>query len=147
MRRTSDPKLTRLRQVPGLGGMSDAELVRLASLVDECDLPEGTVLMREGTIGRSSYVVVDGWAAVSVSGTVLAALGPGDHIGEMAMMDNRPRSATVTAKTQMKVLVIGPEAMSIFLDQPHVVRAIATGLSSRLRVSDSVAVERDGEAR
>jgi CRP/FNR family cyclic AMP-dependent transcriptional regulator len=125
--------------------MNDAELRKLAALVDECQVPEGTVLVREGTVGRSSYVVVDGWAAVSIGGTPLAALGPGDHVGEMAMIDNQPRSATVIAKTPMRVLVIGPEAMGTFLDHPQVVRAIASGLVGRLRAADAVSADVGGE--
>jgi len=117
--------------------MSDTDLTQLAALVDECDVPDGTVLVRQGDIGRSSYVIVDGWAAVSVSGTAIAAVGPGDHVGEMALLDNQPRSATVTAKSPMRVLEIGPAAMSRFLHHPEVLRAIAVGLAGRVRQADT----------
>jgi CRP/FNR family transcriptional regulator, cyclic AMP receptor protein len=139
MRGSLDPKVTRLRRIPGMGTMSDAELAQLARLVDECDVPAGTVLVRQGAIGRSSYVIVEGWAAVSVSGTTVAALGPGDHIGEMAMLDDQPRSATVTAKSAMRLLEIGPAAMSSFLEQADVLRAIAVGLAGRVRAADAKA--------
>lgn len=122
-----------------MGTMSDAELTDLAALVDECAVPEGTVLLRQGAIGRSSYVIVEGWASVSVSGTPIAAVGPGDHIGEMAMLDDQPRSATVTAQSPMRLLEIGPAAMSTFLSQPEVLRAIAVGLAGRVRVADASA--------
>ncbi len=48
MKRTPDPTLSHLRHVPGLAGLGDGELRKLAALVDECDVPEGTVLVREG---------------------------------------------------------------------------------------------------
>lgn len=137
MRRSLDPKVTRLRRIPGMGNMSDTDLARLAALVDECEVPEGTVLVREGAVARSSYVIVEGWAAVSLSGTPIAALGPGEHIGEMAMLDDGVRSATVTAKSAMRLLEIGPAAMSSFLRQPEVLRKIAVGLAGRVRVADA----------
>jgi CRP-like cAMP-binding protein len=120
-----------------MGNLDDADLAKLAALVDECDVPDGTVLVRQGDIGRSSYLIVEGWAAVSVSGSAIAALGPGDHIGEMALLDNQPRSATVTAKSPMRLLEIGPAAMSRFLNHPEVLRTIAVGLVSRVRQADS----------
>jgi CRP-like cAMP-binding protein len=140
MRRSRDPKVSRLRQIPGMGTMSEAELDRLAALVDECEVPPGTVLVHEGAVGRSSYVIVDGWAAVSVSGTAIAVLGPGEHIGEMAMLDDGVRSATVTAKSAMRLLEIGPAAMSTFLQQPGVLRTIAIGLAARVRTADAGAL-------
>ncbi len=136
MRRTANANRS-LRQIPGLTGVKDAELARLALAVDECSVPEGTVLVREGTVARASYVIVDGRAEVAIGGTPVAAVGPGDHVGEMALLDGQPRSATVTAKTDMRVLVIGPSAIGTFLDQPSVVRAIAAGLASRLRAADA----------
>jgi len=135
----TDPKLTRLRRIPGLSTVSDADLERLATLVEECEVPEGTVLVRQGSVGRSSYVIMEGWAAVSVAGSPIAALGPGDHIGEMAVLDNQPRSATVTAKTPMRLLEIGPAALGNFLDHTAVLRSIAVGLAGRVRVADDEA--------
>ena len=107
-----------------------------------CDLVMGIVSGAELVLNtnpyyRSSYVIVDGWAAVSVSGTAIAAVGPGDHVGEMALLDNQPRSATVTAKSPMRVLEIGPAAMSRFLHHPEVLRAIAVGLAGRVRQADT----------
>ena len=136
MRKNTDPKLSRLRKIPGLSTMADDELERMAALVDECEVPEGTVLVRQGAVGRSSYVIVEGWASVSIDGSPIAALGPGDHIGEMAVLDDQPRSATVTAKTPMRLLEIGPAAMGNDLSHPGVVRSIAVRLSSHLRVAD-----------
>jgi CRP-like cAMP-binding protein len=132
-----DPKVNRLRRVPGMGTVSDSDLARLAALVDECEVSEGTELVRQGAIGRSSYLIVEGWAAVSVSGEPVAVLGPGEHIGEMAMLDNGVRSATVTAKTRMCLLEIGPAAMAAYLNQPDILRTIAIGLSARVRAADA----------
>lgn len=118
MRKRTDPTLDHLRAVRGLGALPEHELERLAGLVEECDVPAGTVLVREGTAGRSTYVVLDGWAAVSIGGTVVAALGPGDHIGETAALGDQPRSATITAKTAMRLLVIGEAVIAAHQSAP-----------------------------
>ena len=122
----------------------ESVLERLAALVDECDVPEGTVLVRQGAVGRCSYLIMDGWAAVSIGRTPIAALGPGDHIGEMAVLDDQPRSATVTAKTPMRLLEIGPAAMGNYLSEPRVARSIAVGLTGRLRAADATHNTVDG---
>jgi CRP-like cAMP-binding protein len=137
MRHSLDPKVSRLRRVRGMGDMSDTELRALAALVEECEAPAGTVLVREGAVGRSSYIIVEGWAAVTVGGRAIAVLGPGEHIGEMAMLDHGFRSASVTSKSDMRLLEIGPAAMPSFLQQPGVLRAMATGLAARVRVADA----------
>jgi CRP-like cAMP-binding protein len=107
---TSDTTISFLRRVPQLAGLTDDALARLASVAEECDGPEGTVLTREGASGRTVYVILDGWAAVTVGGKAAAAVGPGEHIGEGTAGDGR-RVATVTAKTAMRVLVVEPQAL------------------------------------
>ena len=131
--RTPDPKIAMLRRVPALRACGERELARLASLVEECEVPAGKVLTEEGTAGRQSFFVLEGWAAVSQDGEAIAAVGPGEFLGEMAMLDSQPRSATVVAKTPMRVLVIGPETFGTFTAHPGVGRAMATDLSRRLR--------------
>ena len=128
-----DTKIAMLRRVPALRGCRDRDLARLAALVDECELPAGTVLMEEGRVGRESFFVVEGWAAVSRGGEVIAAIGPGEFVGEMALLDNEPRSATVVAKSDMRLLAIGPETFATFVAEPGVGRDMAAELSRRLR--------------
>jgi cAMP-dependent protein kinase regulator len=131
--RSTDAKLAALRRVPFLSGRSDAELTKLARLADQADLPEGYVLMTEGSKGREAVVIIEGWAAVMHGDETVAAVGPGEVVGEMSLLDHGRRSATVVAKTPMKVLVVGVAQFAMFADQPAVGRTIATNLSRRLR--------------
>jgi CRP-like cAMP-binding protein len=131
--RNHDPKLTLLRNVTFLRNCPEKDLARLAAQMEECEVPAGHVLMHEGDAGRQAFVVVDGWAAVSCEGTAIAAIGPGEFIGEMAMLTHEPRSATVTAKTNMRVLVLGPAVFHAVACEPTVGRAMAACLAQRLR--------------
>jgi CRP/FNR family cyclic AMP-dependent transcriptional regulator len=100
-------KVELLRKVPLFSGCSKAELRELAIVSDELSLGEGTVLTKEGSAGREFFVLVDGTARVSRKGRKLADLGAGDWFGEIALLTNAPRTATVTATSPVRVLVIG----------------------------------------
>lgn len=133
MKSKTDPKIERLRSVPGLAGTSDKELARLIPYVDEAELPAGFVLMEEGKPGREAFVIVEGEAEVAVHGAVVAHVGPGEVIGEMALLDHSPRSATVVASTPLRVLVLDPVGFRSILRAPSVATGLATGLAKRLR--------------
>jgi CRP-like cAMP-binding protein len=141
-RRTSNEKVTLLRQVPELSSCSDRELGELARLVDQVEVDEGHVLIKEGAIGQEAFVIVDGWAAVTIHGEPVAALGPGQFVGEMALLDHSPRSATVVAKTAMTVLVVGRQDFASLAMTPGVGRGLARTLAERLRTADLALVER-----
>ena len=137
IKRRSNPTAELLRQLPGFKGHDDRSLAQLAALVDVLDLEAGQVLTREGQGGRESFLVVEGWADVDVQGKTVATLGAGELIGEMAMLDRQPRSATVTAKTAMTVLAIGPQNFEAFCSDRAVSRIMAVGLTERLRRLES----------
>lgn len=122
-----------LRTIRGLGGCDARELARVASHVDVADVAAGQVLTREGAPAREAFAIVAGWARVTLRGVDLGERGPGDFIGEMAMLERAPRSATVVATTPMRLLVIGPAAFASFLECPSVSRALALQLARRLR--------------
>lgn len=131
-----DPVVNALRAVPGLRSQSDRVLAGLVPLVDVADIAQGQCLTREGVIGKEAFVVVEGAAEVFVDGEPIATVGPGDFVGEMAMLDIGPRSATVRAKSPMRVLVIGPKAFGAFVEHGAVARSMATQLAQRLRRAD-----------
>ena len=131
--KTPDPKIALLRRVPGLAGYADRQLAQLAPLVDEAEVDEGTVLIEEGRPGRQTFLVVEGHADVTLRGQYLERVGPGDFVGEMALLDASPRSATVTAVTKMTVLVMDPSSFASLVSQPAVSRRIAADLAGRLR--------------
>ena len=87
-----------LKQVPLFSGLSQRQLKRLARDFREREIKSGTPVMREGEkSGISFFVIVDGTATVSADGTQVGQLGPGDHFGELALISENVRSATVTA--------------------------------------------------
>ena len=102
----SDAKMKLLKSVPLFAGCSKTELRQLARIADEIDLREGTVLTREGRSGREFFVLIDGTAEVTKEGKRIADVGSGDWFGEIALLTDQPRTATVTASSPVDVLVI-----------------------------------------
>ncbi len=99
-------KVELLRKVPLFAGCSKSELRELALVADEVQLGEGTVLTKEGSTGREFFVLVDGAVQVARGGRTLAELGAGDWFGEIALLTGAPRTATATATSTVRVLVI-----------------------------------------
>jgi CRP-like cAMP-binding protein len=94
-----------LRRVPLFSGLSDRQLKRFAGDCKERHFRPGTTVVRQGKMsGISFFVVVDGEAAVTVDGKEVGRLRQGDHFGELALVSNRERSATVTAVTDLRCL-------------------------------------------
>jgi CRP-like cAMP-binding protein len=86
-----------------------AEVV-VARVVDELDAPAGKVLATEGEVGREFFVLLEGETAVTQGGQEIAVLGPGDFFGEIALLEDMPRTATVTAKTRLRFFVLTRQA-------------------------------------
>lgn len=136
-RKTKDAKLELLGNVPLFSTCSKRDLARVASLADEIEVAKGRVLMRQGEPGRECFVVADGRARATMRGRQAASLGPGSVIGEMALLDQGPRSATVTAETDMHLLVLSSRSFSALLDRvPLVARRIMKALAERLREAE-----------
>jgi CRP-like cAMP-binding protein len=133
----SAAQLDLLRRIPGLRAGTDRELRAVACLVEDATAEPGSVLIEEGAGADQAYVIVEGWAAVTVHGEPVAALGPGQFVGEMALLDHGPRTASVVAKTPMRLLAVGPAAFDALLGAPDVAGAVARGLTSRLRTADA----------
>ena len=127
----------RLRTVPLFARLNDRELQTIDRLVDEIEVAQGEVLIDQGATGaQQSFVIVSGTASVEVDGSAVATLGPGELFGEMAMLDNKPRSATVVALTPMKLLVIGPAQFQTFISQPGMALAVLKSVVGRLREAE-----------
>jgi CRP/FNR family cyclic AMP-dependent transcriptional regulator len=113
------------------------ELARIASLVEEVEAPEGKVLVRQGDPGNECFVIAEGRAKATMRGKGSAVLGPGSFFGEMSLLDQGPRSATVTAETDMHLLVLGSREFSALVEEvPIVAVRMMRGLAERLRDSE-----------
>jgi CRP-like cAMP-binding protein len=97
-----------LKRVPLFSGLSQRQLKGLARGFREREVKSGTAVMREGEKGGISFfVIADGTATVSVDGNQVGQLGPGDYFGELALISEEVRTATVTADGPMRCLVMG----------------------------------------
>jgi len=134
--RTRDPKIDMLRSLPALSGYGDRELEQVGALLDAVEVSPGHVLMKEGGQATEVFIIVEGLATVSVRGQAVAKLGPGEFLGEMALLDLAPRSATVMAETPMRLLATDPRRFFQLADHPGVARTIASALAKRLRLAE-----------
>lgn len=134
LRRGADRKVDLLGKVPLFSECSQKELSKIASLADEIEVDEGAVLTKEGMPGRECFVVSEGSAKATLRGKKLASYGPGDVFGEMSLLDNEPRSATITADSDMILFVVDSRSFWGLCEQaPNVTRKIMKSISQRLR--------------
>jgi CRP/FNR family transcriptional regulator, cyclic AMP receptor protein len=133
-RRESVDKIEVLSRIPLFSSSTHHELAKAAALFDEVSRPAGTLLVREGVPGNEFYVLVDGSVTASVNGETLATLTSGDFFGEMSLLENAPRAATIRADTDVTILVADPRGFAaLWATAPGVgVRMLRT-MSSRLR--------------
>lgn len=140
--RQRDGKIETLRKVPALAALPPSDLKRLAALADVVDLSEGKVLMKEGRRGDEAFLILEGEVGVSRGGEEIGRLGPGEFVGEMALLDNRPRSATVVATVPSRALSFSVHA---FGQMEHSSKALAQRvlrqLAQRLRPDPAAAVD------
>jgi CRP/FNR family transcriptional regulator, cyclic AMP receptor protein len=99
--------LNHLASVPLFSGCTTKELRDIAKAAVELTLDEGKEFVTQGDVGREAFVIVEGRADVTRGGQTIAQLGPGDCVGELALLDHGPRTASVTAATPLTVLVLG----------------------------------------
>jgi CRP-like cAMP-binding protein len=129
-----DTKLQLIRRLPLFSGWPKRHLEQVATLADEIDLPAGRSLTTEGASGKEFLILVDGIADVVQDGEIVNKLGPGDFLGEIALVTGAPRTATVVTRSPAKLLVMNAAAFRTLLhDAPELKqRVLAT---AALRVS------------
>jgi CRP-like cAMP-binding protein len=136
----TDKYLDHLGGVRLFSTLSRKELQKVAKAADELDLPEGLAFVQQGEPGHECFVIVEGTASVLIDGSQVNTLGPGDHFGELALLDGGPRTATVVASSPIKVLVIGQRQFASLLEQvPEIARKMLQSLASRIRYLDEQA--------
>ena len=119
-------------------GFDDAELSAVSSLGDRVDVAAGTELIDQGRVGDHCYVIVTGTAAVHIRGEYVTTVGPGTMVGEMALVEHRPRNATVTAETPMTLVSFGTEEFNKLLAKsPTTQERVFKMLKDRLRANQA----------
>jgi CRP-like cAMP-binding protein len=123
-----------LREVPLFAALSDRHLRKVGKLAMVARYRANVAIVREGARGHDFFVVLEGQATVARRGAPAATLAAGDHFGEMALLDRRPRSATVTTETEMTALRIPATAFQKLLrSEPTIALALLETLSVRVR--------------
>ena len=126
--------MDRLSKVQLFSACSARDLERVAALTNEIEVPAGKVLMREGEPGHECFVIVSGSAKAELPGGESRTMSDGEVFGELALLDQAPRSATVTAETDMSLLVLNSREFSTLMDDhPSVRRNVLAAVASRIR--------------
>lgn len=136
-----DPKVDLIASVPMFSRLGKRELDEIAALVDEVDVPAGKVLMRQGETGREMFIVAGGRFRIERNGTTVAEAGPGTTLGEIALLSEGPRTATVTAEEPSRVLVAGHREFHRLMDEHPAIRMqVLEGLADKIRSIDGQGV-------
>jgi CRP/FNR family transcriptional regulator, cyclic AMP receptor protein len=136
-----------LRQAPLFSALDDEAASALRASMTQTKIRRGEVLFREGDSGDRLFVVTDGKVKLGRSSSdgrenLLAILGPGQMFGELSLFDPGPRSATVTAVTDVTMLVLSHDEMVRWLSgRPEVARGLLSQLAARLRKANDVVAD------
>jgi CRP/FNR family cyclic AMP-dependent transcriptional regulator len=125
-----------LRHIALFASMSEAELVRVAALGEPVDAEPGAVLIDQGDVGVECFLVLEGEAGIFTGGQHVATIGPSAVVGEMALIGHKPRNATVTAQTPMRLLAFNISSFKTLLDEmPATQKYIYDRLEARAKES------------
>ena len=133
-----DERVERLRAIPLFMACSDKQLQFISRSVEDLDFKAGKVLCQQGRSGGEFFIVLSGEAEVERDGKVVDSIKVGDHFGEIALLDNGPRTATVTATTDLRCLVLSPRQFQDVLHQDaeiavHMLRDVTKRLRAATR--------------
>jgi CRP-like cAMP-binding protein len=132
-----DTKADALARAPFFAGLSRGELLELAKVTEDMEVDEGRALTREGQSGSEFFVIVDGEVSVTKNEQEIRKLGPGDFFGEIALIEDTPRTATVIAKTPLRFFVLTRQAFrSLLAHQPELQQKVLDALEERVRATE-----------
>jgi CRP/FNR family cyclic AMP-dependent transcriptional regulator len=127
-----------LAGVPLFAGLSRGDLQQVAQAGDQIQVEAGSEVVTEGRVGREFFLILDGEAMVRRGGKEVAKLGPGQYFGELSLLHRGPRSASVTADTDMTLFVLGQREFAGLVDSVQgLAPKLLTGLAQRLREADA----------
>ncbi len=133
-----DERVERLRAIPLFMACSEKQLQFIATRVEDLEFKAGKVLCQQGKSGGEFFIVLAGEAEVERDGKVVDTIRTGDHFGEISLIDDGPRTATVTAKTPLRCLVLSPRQFQDVLHQDaeiavHILRDVTKRLRAATR--------------
>jgi trk system potassium uptake protein TrkA len=133
-----DERIALLRAIWLFSGCNDDELGRIAALARPVEVAASAELTRQGEPGLEFFVVVDGDAVATVDGDEIGAIGAGGFFGEMALIDGGERLATVTARSPMRLLVLGRHDFNEMLEvaMPQIAPKLLAVVGARMRSID-----------
>ena len=127
-----------LQHVDIFRGLSEGQISRLAEAGKEVTSPTGKAIAAEGGLALAFHVIIEGEAEVSHHGSVLRTLGPGDYFGEISMIDGKPRSATVTATSDLTAFAISHTAFKDLVDtHAKIASNLLVALCARIRDAEA----------
>lgn len=134
-------KTARIEKLPLFRDCSHKELAAVADVLVEEEIEPGAVLTREGQDGGTAYIIVEGHAEVVREGHTLASVGPGEIVGELSLLDQQPRIATVQAVTALRMLAFSHDDFAkLMATVPELSQALLSVLAKRVRDLDSKVV-------
>ena len=126
-----------LQQIPLFAGCSKKDLKLVLSQAERVGVRPGQVLINEGQTGREFFMILEGTAKVSRRGRKVTTVGPGQSFGELALLDPAPRNATVTAETDMQLVVLGQREFAKIVDAtPGFARSLLSAMAQRVNAAD-----------
>jgi CRP/FNR family cyclic AMP-dependent transcriptional regulator len=138
----------RLHGVPWFAACTHDQLAEIIRIAERLHVQDGEVILREGRLGRELFIILEGTVVVTRAGRVVNEWGPGGYFGELAAIEAVPRSATVTATSDLDVLIVGPREFDAMMEIPGFRNAVLLGMSRRIREADdklAAIAERDEE--
>jgi CRP-like cAMP-binding protein len=132
-----DTKADALGRCPFFADLSRGELIELAKATEDMEVEEGKVLTRQGQSGSEFFVIIEGEVAVTKDGNEVRRQGPGEFFGEIALIEDRPRTATVTAVTPLRFFVLTRQSFrSLLAHQPELEQKVNAALQERLGTTE-----------
>lgn len=133
-----DQKLELLERVPLFAGVAREGLEEIGRITDEIDVPAGRALTHEGRHEGYFFVIVSGTVRIERGGRTINTIGAGDFLGEIALLDDGPRTATATTESPCRLLSMTHQRFHELLDtSPPVRTAILEAVGQRLRALDA----------
>jgi CRP-like cAMP-binding protein len=129
-----DRRIDLLRRVPLFAAQGERGMDEIARLVRVVDVPAGRSLTREGEPGSDFFVIAEGSVRIEREGRLLRTLGPGDFLGEIALIDGGPRTATATTVSNAQLLVIAQREFGVLMERfPEIQETVLLTLADRVR--------------